>query len=61
MTTQSNACACKTCRGNQCTCGCQNAAPHTMTSCQCGEVCMCGDTCNCEGCQHMNASVPESR
>jgi len=55
MTTQSNVCACATCTGSECTCGCQNASARPAASCQCGEVCNCGPTCTCQGCQHAAA------
>src|SRR6185503_9620666 len=61
MTTQTNVCACGTCVGTQCTCGCQNAAAVPATLCQCGEVGNCGPTCTCEGCQHANVRKSESR
>ena len=61
MSTQSNVCACTTCPGAECTCGCQNAATQLAASCQCVEVCDCGPTCTCESCQQANACQSESR
>ena len=61
MTNQSNVCACGTCVGAQCTCGCQHPAPVPAASCQCGDVCTCGPTCTCKACQHANARRTESR
>lgn len=59
MTTQSTVCACSTCVGAPCTCGCQRPAHVTTASCQRGDVFTCGDTCTCNNCQHANARVPE--
>ena len=61
MTTQSNVCACVTCVGTSCTCGCQNAAPVQTASCQCGAVCNCGEGCTCTGCRHADARILETR
>lgn len=61
MTNQSNVCACGTCVGARCTCGCQSPAPLPAASCQCGGTCTCGPTCTCKACQHANARRSEIR
>ncbi|MFM2055674.1 MAG: hypothetical protein RLY71_59 [Pseudomonadota bacterium] len=47
--TQPTTCACKTCSGGTCNCGCQ-AVPSpaaTQATCACGPQCPCGPGCNC--------------
>jgi hypothetical protein len=67
MTTQLNACACQTCTGPQCTCGCQTPESRPTSSrrcaeaCTCDEACTCGETCNCKGCMDANSRLVESR
>jgi len=61
MTTQLNVCACATCPGSKCTCGCQNVAAPPAASCQCDAVCNCGPACTCQSCQHSSSGQLESR
>ena len=48
MPTNSNVCACETCPGPGCTCGCQVVKTAPPTGCQCGDACTCGPTCGCK-------------
>jgi len=41
-------CACESCPGSGCNCGCQEAAADT--ACACGPACACGVGCNCDNC-----------
>jgi hypothetical protein len=42
-------CACNTCPGAACNCGCQQAAARVVAqaACACGPQCACGAQCNC--------------
>ena len=47
MKTNSNMCACGSCAGATCTCGCQDVKTERRADCRCGDVCNCGATCTC--------------
>ncbi len=48
MATTPNVCACGTCPGVDCTCGCQAVKAAPPAGCQCGNSCNCGPTCGCK-------------
>jgi hypothetical protein len=48
MTNNTNGCACESCPGTGCTCGCQAAKTDKRSGCQCGSHCGCGSTCTCK-------------
>lgn len=47
-TTTTTVCACESCEGQACQCGCQNRKADKRAGCQCGEVCNCGTSCSCK-------------
>lgn len=50
MKNDTNGCACESCPGTGCSCGCQTAKTncHCNSGCQCGTACNCGPACNCK-------------
>jgi hypothetical protein len=45
--TTPKACACESCTGATCTCGCQTAQNDRRSGCRCGATCACGPDCIC--------------
>ncbi len=48
MPSNENECACETCPGPECDCGCQGAQSEAQDECRCGQSCNCGPACACE-------------
>jgi hypothetical protein len=48
MTKNANVCACETCPGAGCNCGCQTPKTEKRAGCQCGSSCSCGPNCTCK-------------